>query len=328
MNSRKVIFDKQKSAVIIVKERTPEEGQLLLKARYSLMSLGTEMTDYLGNKRGGAAYPSNPGYSLTGEVIEIGGGVSNFKKGDLVWSLANHETYPLADAADCVKLSEKDDPSDATFLALGKVALHGIRRLDIKINEPVAVFGLGLVGLLSVQLAKLCGANPVIGVDLAEERCAVAGKCGADITVNPLKEDPVEAIKKATGGKGAGAIVEASGSDRIFPYLFKAAAYAGRIAMVGGLHKDVMADFFTDFQVKELTIMGCRQVLPYRATPFDKWDLPANYNSVLELIRNGMLNVKPYVSKTIRLDDTLGVYKDLGEGRNRDYLGVLIDYSK
>jgi threonine dehydrogenase-like Zn-dependent dehydrogenase len=96
---------------------------------------------------------------------------------------------------------------------------------------------------------------------------------------------------------------------------------------VGGIHKEVPADLYNDFQVKELTMTGCRQCDAYSATPFDRWNLPANYNSILELLRNGMLKVKPYISKTVKLEDTPAVYKDLGEGRNKEYLGVIIRYN-
>jgi 2-desacetyl-2-hydroxyethyl bacteriochlorophyllide A dehydrogenase len=329
MNSRKVIFDKRASAIMVDRERTPQKSELLLQARYSLLSIGTELVDFLALRRG-AAFPAHPGYSLVGEVLQAGSAVQGYAPGDLVWCLGNHETHPVVPAEEgwCLKLSRDDDPLTAVFLALGKVALHGVRRLAIEPNEPVAVFGLGLVGQLSAALARLCGASPVIGVDILDDRCALAARCGATVTINPLKTDPVQAILAATRGRGASAIIEASGSPKVFPWLFKAAAYAGRIAIVGGVHQDVPTDFYTDFQKKELTVIGCRQVDFYAPTPYDRWTFTTNLQSILDLMRDRRLDMRPYITRTVAFDDVLNVYHDLAAGKNQDYLGVVIDYGR
>jgi 2-desacetyl-2-hydroxyethyl bacteriochlorophyllide A dehydrogenase len=328
MNTERIIFKEVKKVVI---ESIPlmkiKDNEILVKTMYSLISVGTEMINLLGMKRTNK-YPYGPGYSAVGEVIDVGKDVKNVKKGDKVWISSMHQTYAVIPYLEhnCLILNEDDPFMDITFLALGKVALHGVRRLGIQINESVAVFGLGVVGQLSVQIAKLAGAFPVIGIDLLNNRCKIAMKCGADFVINVGEKDLITEINKITHNDGIRVIIECSGSSSVIPSALKIASYGGRIAIVGGIHRDFMIDLYTDFQTKELSLIGARQVTLYSKTPFDYWNLVENCKTILNMIRTKKLNIKPLITKVVKFKDVLSLYDSLIKGENKD-LGIVIDFT-
>ncbi|OGF50856.1 MAG: hypothetical protein A2231_12695 [Candidatus Firestonebacteria bacterium RIFOXYA2_FULL_40_8] len=330
MQSEKIVFDKEKSVKIVAKDiEGLKDNEILIKAKYSLISIGTEMVSLLGKRRKGNDFPSYPGYSLVGEIVEAGKDIKKYKAGDIVWASSNHETYPVIepDDSNCILLSDKNSLMDYTFTALGKVALHGVRRLNVELNESAAVFGLGIVGQLVVQIAKASGAAPVIGIDLLDERCAIAGQCGADFVFGSKCSDVVEEIKKANDNKGVRVAVETSGSTKTMPYILKVSDYGARIGIVGGLHEDLVMDLYTEVQVKELSLIGCRLVSNLPQTPKDYWNLVQNYKNVISMITAGTINVKPLISKVVKFKDSAAVYNDLIAGRNKNLLGVVIDYT-
>ena len=117
------------------------------------------------------------GYSNVGEVIEIGSQVDNFKIGDRVVSNGHHAEYVAVNMNLVSKIPDDVDMKDAAFTVVGSIGLQGIRLLDPKLGDNVAVFGLGLVGQLSAQILKANGCN-VLGIDIDDEKCALASKNG------------------------------------------------------------------------------------------------------------------------------------------------------
>ena len=97
------------------------------------------------------------------------------------------------------------------FTDPARFALAAIHDAEIKLGDRVAIFGLGAIGMLAIQMARLDGATQVIAIDPIPERLELANKLGADITINPQDGDAAIAIKEATGGRGVDVAVEISG---------------------------------------------------------------------------------------------------------------------
>ncbi len=156
------------------------------------------MKKVAGELKGG----SPTGYSLSGIVIGLGEGVNNFKIGDRVTAsgggITSHAEYVDVPVNLAVKIPDDLDYLKASTVTLGAIALHGIRRADLKLGEYCAVIGTGILGLLTIQLLKISGIR-VAALDLDENRLKIASEIGAEICINPTKEDPVNLINNWRG---------------------------------------------------------------------------------------------------------------------------------
>ncbi|OYT68457.1 MAG: oxidoreductase, partial [Armatimonadetes bacterium CP1_7O] len=191
-------------------------GAVLVANRYSLISAGTERMkvetgkmSLLGKARArpdlvkkvlnalrtegiGATYrkvsarleaPSPLGYSCAGEVIAVGSEVEGIQVGDRVACAgaehAHHAEIVCVPQNLVVPIPDGVPYEHAAFTTVGAIALHGVRQARPQLGDNVVVLGLGLVGLLTVQLLKAAGAR-VFGVDVNPARCELAQQLGAD----------------------------------------------------------------------------------------------------------------------------------------------------
>lgn len=205
-----------------------EPGQVRVRTLISGIKSGTEMALYRGTAptvthrfdrelrlfvpRETCAYPMHLGSWAAGEVIEIGSDVRELRVGDRVHGPLRHRPTNVAQASRLHLLSDMP-PEAALFTDPLIFALQGVHDAEVKVGDAVAVFGMGLIGLLTVQVARLNGASRVIVVDPIPRRLELARGFGADATVNPAEvSDVALAIKQATGKKGVDAAIEISGS--------------------------------------------------------------------------------------------------------------------
>ena len=185
----------------------PAASQLLVETTRTLISAGTEQNLLEGDHRAAGLTEApdalRPGYSWVGRVVEAGDQTTGFAAGDRVVASLQHVSLALIPPDDrpMTKLEIPqvlpDEVSDdaATFVSLADVALHAVRRAAPSIGDAVAVFGVGVVGQLIVQFARMAGAYPVVAVDLDDRRLELAVESGASHTVNAGRDDAVEAIQ-------------------------------------------------------------------------------------------------------------------------------------
>ena len=140
------------------------------------------------------------GYCNVGIVNEIGSGVKNFRKGDRVISNGKHAEFVNVPKNLCVKVPNKVSDDEASFTVLGAVALQGIRLVNPTLGETIVVTGLGLVGLMTVQLLKANGCR-VLGLDFDQNKLSLAKKFGAEL-VDLNKEDPIVIANTFSRGRG------------------------------------------------------------------------------------------------------------------------------
>src|SRR5689334_202909 len=148
------------------------------------------------------------GYSCAGTVIEVGRDLTEFQVGDAVAcagaGYAVHAEIISVPRQLVVPMAPDTTFERASFTTLGAIALQGIRQAEIRLGEDVVVIGLGLVGLLTVQLLKANGAR-VIGVELDARRAELARMLGADRVAVGSAAEVAEMVRQATGGRGADA---------------------------------------------------------------------------------------------------------------------------
>lgn len=327
MKGRRVMF--KGKGVVVVEEFTPDKPkprQLLVKTVCSLISPGTETAFLTALPNTPRRFPQYPGYSNVGVVEEVGEGVKAFKPGDLVASPTHHSSHVLVYEDDALRVPGGLSAGEAAFFNLTAIALHGVRRGFIELGSSVAVVGQGLVGQLTVQLARLSGGFPVIAVDLLDGRLKVSAKHGADHTVNPTRVDAVEEVRRLTGGRGADVVIEATGNPEAIPAALDMAARFGRVVLLGSPRGMSTVDFYTSVHRRGLTVVGAHtsarprcESLPHRWTAMD------DMNLALRLIASGRVRVRDYISLRLPVERAVEAYELLME-RKEEVLGVLLHY--
>ena len=231
MSRTAISFEERgRAAVVQLPDIAAAPGQLLIETTYSLISIGTERTMLTH----APAYPYYPGYSVVGEVIAVGDGVTEFVIGERVVANAPHAAKVACDARFCAKVDEGIRSEDAAFFNIGAMAIHVIRLAGVKMGDPTLILGQGLIGLLAAQVARLAGGMPVIGVDVVEERLALARRLGADATYNAGDRAGLEAMLGELPGGGAAATIELSGVPEMIDRAIDWTQRRGRV-VVGSL---------------------------------------------------------------------------------------------
>ena len=196
-----------------VPEPGPEE--VLTRTRVSLISRGSEL--WRRYVMEGPVSPEAMGYSTTGVVEAAGDGVRGFAAGDRVVATAPHAEYSLRSlAADARtdrlhRLHPELSFEQGTFHPLASSGAGWAQALQITADDRVAVLGQGLVGNLVMQFARRFRPAQLIAVDTLEIRCRIAREVGAPEVVHAGEEDPVEAVRRLTGGEGASIVVDCVG---------------------------------------------------------------------------------------------------------------------
>lgn len=330
-------------------ERTPGPREILVRNHYSSISHGTERSHYRGeaiwhNKRVEAdgfvangfnmKHPFTYGYEDVAEVAEVGPDVTEVKPGDMVACSAHHrETriYHLDNpsggatgtAGVAVTISLPPLPQDErmekyVFISLGTVALDAVLLGAPRLGESVVVVGQGVVGLLTTQMCKLSGADPVIVVDLVDSRLRVAKDLGADYIFNPNDGDVGREGQKVLDGHGADVCFECSGT----------AGGIGLALHCGTPFPKVICEGMydgpaTDLYLGEEFCRSAGQILHSRAGGFRlgpemgvesgyyhrKWDLPRVTKTVIHLLQTGKLNVDGLISHRFRLEQAKEAYE-------------------
>ena len=277
------------------------------------------------------------GYSVSGKVVEVGEGVDDIFVGDLVSAggsgLAVHADFVVVPKNLVVKVPEGLDLVSASTGTVGSIALHGVRRADLQIGEFGVVFGVGLLGLLGLQILKAAGVR-VACVDLDESRLELANTLGADITINPNSEDPVEAVKNWTGGYGADAVLFMAATNRDEPLsqAFRMCRRKGKVVMVGvsGMNINRGDIYANEIDFKISTSYGPgRYDSSYELEGIDypysyvRWTERRNIYEYLRLIKDKKVSLEKINPLIYSIDDVESAYQELSSNPHKHILTIL-----
>jgi 2-desacetyl-2-hydroxyethyl bacteriochlorophyllide A dehydrogenase len=342
VSERRVSFRAPREvAVIEYEERAPDPGEVLLRTLYSGISAGTELTAYRGSNpyvtkhwdaerrlfAGGATfeYPLDDwGYEQVGEVVELGDGASRLRAGDRVWGIWGHRSSAVV-AEDAVAERVLGDlpPLCGVFARIGAVALNAILDADVHVGETVAVFGLGVPGLIATQLARLSGAE-VIAVDGIPRRLELAATFGAT-PIDAGATSAGEAVKKATAGRGADVTIDLTGSSAALHEAIRGAAYASRVVVAaflqGAADELRLGEEFHHNRI-ELVSSQISSVHPRLSR---RWDVLRLERTVLELRRQGRLELEPLVTRVEPVERAPELFRLLDE-RPEDDVQVVLEF--
>jgi len=281
------------------------------------------------------------GYSISGVVIGKGKGVIPFEIGDHVAAagagLANHAEYVDVPENLVVKIPSDMDFQAASSVTLGSIAMQGVRRADLRIGEFGVVFGAGILGLLSVQMLNRSGIR-VIAIDLDDNRLKIARELGAELIVNPRKEDPVKAVENFTGGFGADAVLftAATQSSEPLSQSFRMCKRKGKVIIVGVVGMEIKRE---DMYRKELDLLISTSYGPgrydakYEEKGLDypyayvRWTENRNMEEYLRLVHRGQIQLDKLIYAVYPIDRVAEAFEALGNSENKPLM-VMLDYGK
>ena len=306
----------------------PEQSQILIKTASSLISSGTETAFLMALPNTTGRFPMYPGYSNAGVVAAVGTKTSKFKVEDRVVSREHHASHVLADEDDLIRIPEGLSFDEASFFALGSIALQGVRKAYIELGESVLVLGQGLVGNLALQLAKLSGGMPVIGVDMYDYRLGISEKCGADHVYNPSRADLEEAVNEATDGKGADVVIEATGNPKAISTALELAGKYGRVIILGSPRGTSEVNFYSAVHKKGVSVIGAHEDMrPLYESSHGWWTERDDSPLVVKLIGKGLLRVRDLVTVKMSFRRATEAYKRLTESKDNT-LGIILNWEK
>lgn len=226
MNSKIILFPKPNKVEIgEIEIPAPGSRQILTRTIYSAVRAGAERRVFTGKEKE-ATFPLVPGYENVGVIVEAGENV-HYAPGTMVFIShseytgrfgkfwGGHMEYALADANQVIPIPDGVDPYDALYTSVAAVSLKGIKRGMISQGDTVAIVGLGLIGHIAVQMAKLMGAK-VIAIDKDQYRLGCAKQAGADFIVDSTNGDLKEMMHDFSQNGGIDVTIDANGIGNIF----------------------------------------------------------------------------------------------------------------
>lgn len=329
----KTIFaEAQADGTVALKEKElpdPDRGEVLLKAKYSAMTPGTEC-GLLHNAI--VPLPTSIGYAMAAEVIAVGEGVEELKVGDHVVSTVEHAQYVITSELNCTLCPEGVDLKQVAFWNLGHTGMYALRRSGLEMGEPAVVLGQGFVGAITAQCARLAGACPVIVTDLDDTRLAAAKTMGVDVAINS-KEDPdgLEKAVEALNRGGAPVIFEATGARGPLMQAAELVSERGRIVMISQVHGQAMPPIDDPIMQKGASLIGTYvNSKPYklkradlliegawppvmgkklnRYVNADCWTSDEDIKVFLNMIKYGKLDITPLISHTFKYTEIPEAY--------------------
>jgi predicted dehydrogenase/threonine dehydrogenase-like Zn-dependent dehydrogenase len=276
------------------------------------------------------------GYCNVGRVMAAGGGVAGFEIGDRVVSNGKHAEAVSVPVNLSARVPDGVSDDEAAFTVLGAIALQGIRLVQPTLGEAVVVTGLGLIGLVTVQLLRAHGCR-VLGLDFDPAKLELARSLGAETVNLGAGQDPVAAAQAFSRGRGMDAvIITASTKSSDNGPMHQAALMCrkrGRIVLVGVTGLELSrADFFE----KELTFQVSCSYGPGRydanyeekgndyPVGFVRWTEQRNFEAVLDMMADGRLDVKPLISHRFAIEEAERAYELVGGAGPS--LGILLEY--
>jgi len=274
------------------------------------------------------------GYCHVGRVIGVGQDAVDFSEGDRVISNGPHASVVSVSHNLAAHIPDNVSDEEAVFTVLASIGLQGIRLAKPSLGECFVVTGLGLIGLLTVQLLKAHGCR-VLGIDFDEDKLGLARQFGAETVSLSKGEDPVEAGIAFSRGQGVDGVIITASTKSSDP-VSQAALMSrkrGRIILVGVTGLELNR---SEFYKKELSFqVSCSygpgrydsnyedkgQDYPYA---FVRWTEKRNFEAILDMMTDGRLDVKPLISHRFKLNDAVKAYKILSD--DKQALGIVLQY--
>jgi 2-desacetyl-2-hydroxyethyl bacteriochlorophyllide A dehydrogenase len=318
--------------VVLEDFELPDLGpeHVLVRTRHTMTSTGTEMTalhhrfDERSHWASYARYPFHPGYSLIGQIAEIGSEVNDLSVGDVVASRLGHASAHVHEGRLCTRVPSGFDLRDACWFALAKIALMGAQVSEHGLGSRVLVVGAGPVGQMSVRWANAAGAAYIVAVDPFGPRLELARRGGATGTIaESFGEGTRGAIVAACGGVRPEVVIDATGNAEVFAEALRTVADRGRVVVLGNTGMPAEQRLTDDVITRGLEIRGAHDILSMTGPD---WDGDRGIHQMFfDLVHRGRFDVGGLITDTFDATSAPDAYRELDERRS-EMLGVCFDW--
>lgn len=281
------------------------------------------------------AQPLPLGYCNAGVVAAIGTDVDGIKVGDRVVSNGAHTELAIVPVNLVARIpDDRVTFEQAAFTPLAAIGLHGVRLAAPTLGERFVVVGLGLVGLLALQVLRAHGCE-VLGIDVDPARVALARTLGCEAVDVAAGQDPIDAARAFSAGRGADGVLitAATMSDEPMRQAVQMCRKKGRIVLVGVAGLNLSRDLFYE---KELSFQVSCSYGPGRydpdyeqggidyPLPYVRWTEGRNFEAALGLMARGALQVTPLITHRFAFTEAPRAYELLHDGTPS--LGIVLNY--
>lgn len=325
MNSRNIVFTKPCVAELLCEEMGElRAGYVRIKILRTTISPGTERANLIGdpNVAGKNApqvkFPRRLGYSASGVVYAVGEGVESVKVGDLVaCSWTKHAEYYDLPERQVYLLDGDISLEEASVVHIATFPLAAIRKCRLEIGESAMVMGLGVLGMIAVQLLRIAGAAPVIAVDPVRERREEALRMGADYALDPFEEGFADRVKALTG-KGANVCIEVTGLGSGLDMGLDCMAKFGRVALLGCTrNSDFTIDYYRKVHSMGVTLVGAHTMARPKQESFEGWWCERDDAlAILKLIKLGRLDLHSFIAESHSPVECFEIFERLANERS------------
>jgi len=198
----------------------------------------------------------------------------------------------------------------AALIETVSIGVHAANRTPLKLNDTVVIMGAGGVGLVALQAIRLKGAGKVIITDLSPSRLQMAAELGADVTVNAKTDDLLGALRAETGPEGSDATMEAVGIQPTIDTALEITRKAGVLTLIGNVQPRVE--------------MGLQSIVSREITIYGVCASNGEFADCVELVAAGRINVDPFISERIPLEDGQAVFDKLYKGVEGNIRSVFV----
>lgn len=240
-------------------------------------------------------YPRHIGHEVSGEVLKVGRNVRDFKPGDRVAAWADGKGYAeeLAVKSERLCLIAPQIPYELALSEPIMCTTNGVMKANVQLNDTVALVGTGFMGLILLQEIKLRGVKTLIAIDVREEMLDLARKLGADVVINPAKEDPKKNIKKLTADKGVDICFEVGGVQPTFELAPELVRMEGKL-VIFGYHPGPR-------QIRDLGYWNWMAFDIINAHFRDMNTILRGARIGMELLNQGKINMEPLITHRFKL---------------------------
>lgn len=287
------------------------EGHVRVNVEFGAPKHGTEMTMYRGYR--GARFPMGLGNICVGRVSEIGAGVEGIEIGERLaayGSLRNTHTW---NANHVLRMPARMTWKEAVCFDPAQFALAGIRDGQVRLGDHVAVFGLGAIGQMAVQMARMAGAASVTAVDPIARRRVIVQNTGADSVLDPTTDDVPSAMRDISGGQGVDVVIETSANYAALDTGLKGLAYGGTVAYVGWAKECTGGlDFGDPAHINVPNIVFARACSePNRDHP--RWSFQRICDICWQWLAEGKFQCEDIVSPVVPFAESVEAYQDIDQ---------------
>ncbi len=321
---------------VVIEDRPipePAENQVVVKARRTLISTGTELTILKGEFAKDSAWatwgklPFTPGYANIGDVVAVGPAVDDSLVGQTISSYGFHAMYSAVNVSDTRPIVGSVTDDQAAFATIAEIVFNGVRRGKPEWGEAVVVYGLGLLGQFAVRALLFAGVKPLFAVDISDERIALLPESSRIVPVNPAKDDLKALVEKHTFGRMADLAFEVTGNANLIPKEFDCLKFAGRMVLLSSPSGPSSFDFHNLCNSPSFTIIGAHNGShPACETPYNQWTKLRNTELYFRMVSDGDLAVDELISHRAPYQKAPELYAMLLEDRSKA-MGVILEWS-